>query len=104
MAECPLCDFTGSSTSVMQHITARQDEVHEGRHGMDFEAVVRASVGSGSDEEIASSPEAIASDPPGGESGSEDSVGRDLLVATALFASTVLVVGTSTSESVEELW
>lgn len=66
MAECPFCEYVGSSSSVEAHVSGKSDEPHKGKVGSNYRGIIRSTVGEvdadpdgppGGSDEIASSGE-----------------------------------------------
>jgi hypothetical protein len=51
MAECPFCEYEGSTSSVEAHISGSGDDAHSGRLGSNHRGLIQGSVSS-SDESV----------------------------------------------------
>ena len=92
MAECPFCEYEGSTSSVEAHISGSRDEAHSGRLGSNHRGMIQGSVSS-SDEVVA--------DGAGDDQPEDLAPGVALVAASAVLVVLVLVSASTGAASTE---
>lgn len=90
MAECPFCEYEGSTSSVEAHISGSRDEAHSGRLGSNHRGLVRASV---------PSPDEPVEESGGGDQPDDLAPSVALVAASAVLVIIVLAGSSGSAES-----